>query len=276
VYDVARSVLACVRGGTRVDVAWLVDTVGFEHPRRGDALVVTPGGGRIGSVLPGAVDVLLESAASDHGPGRLVSLPAGAGTARCLVVPATELPDELWPLLVARSPVAVVTALDGDRAGPSTVETPGTAPRLFEGGVSSTTLTESEVVTVLVATPRLMTVGGGPVLDALVTMAGLLGWTARAAADESELAELGPSDRVVVAEHDLDIAGPALAAALSGEAGYVGALGSRAMREARAEWLADRGISDLTRLHSPAGLSIGAQSPVEIAVAIVAEILALR
>ena len=45
--------------------------------------------------------------------------------------------------------------------------------------------------------------------------------------------------------HDDEVAGPALAAALAGEVGYIGALGSRRTQQSRADWLAYRGITDL-------------------------------
>ena len=71
------------------------------------------------------------------------------------------------------------------------------------------------------------------------------------------------------------MAGPALRAALAGEVGYIGALGSRRTQQSRADWLAYRGITDLDRVHGPAGLDIGANTPAEIAVSIIAEALAV-
>jgi xanthine dehydrogenase accessory factor len=51
-------------------------------------------------------------------------------------------------------------------------------------------------------------------------------------------------------------------------------MGARKMQENRADWLAYRGVTDLTRVHGPAGLDIGANTPGEIAVSIVAEAIA--
>ncbi len=85
------------------------------------------------------------------------------------------------------------------------------------------------------------------------------------------LAGLASIDKLVVAAHDIDLAGPVLAAALASDVGYIGALGGHRMQASRADWLAYRGITDLDRIHGPAGLDIGAESPAEIAISILAE-----
>ena len=79
--------------------------------------------------------------------------------------------------------------------------------------------------------------------------------------------------------HDPKIDDHALAAALSAGCFYVGALGSRKTHARRLERLQGLGLGGdmLGRIHAPIGLAIGAQSPAEIAVAILAEVvLALR
>jgi xanthine dehydrogenase accessory factor len=82
---------------------------------------------------------------------------------------------------------------------------------------------------------------------------------------------------VVTLTHDPKLDDPALAAALRSEAFYVGALGSRRSQAARRERLRDLGVPDAARgrLHGPVGLAIGARSPAEIAVSIVAEIVSV-
>jgi xanthine dehydrogenase accessory factor len=87
---------------------------------------------------------------------------------------------------------------------------------------------------------------------------------------------LAAIDGVVVMGHDLETTGRALMVALAGDAGYIGSVGPGDVRRAREDWLAYRGVADLTRVHGPAGLDIGARSPQEIAVSIVAEIIASR
>ncbi len=74
--------------------------------------------------------------------------------------------------------------------------------------------------------------------------------------------------------HDLELTGAGLIAALDSEVGYIGALGSRRLHETRRDWLAYRGVTDLTRVHAPAGLDIGADTPATIAVSILAEAIA--
>ena len=68
---------------------------------------------------------------------------------------------------------------------------------------------------------------------------------------------------------------PLLQVALDSDAGYIGALGSRSMQQARADWLAYRDVTDLSRVHGPAGLDIGASTPAEIAVSIAAQIVSV-
>src|SRR6185437_15141796 len=78
----------------------------------------------------------------------------------------------------------------------------------------------------------------------------------------------------VALTHDPKIDDPALLHALSRDCFYIGALGSRKTHARRLERLKEQGLSeaDLTRIHAPIGLDIGAVSPAEIAVAIMAEI----
>jgi xanthine dehydrogenase accessory factor len=79
--------------------------------------------------------------------------------------------------------------------------------------------------------------------------------------------------------HDPKIDDGALAAALAAGCFYVGALGSRKTHAKRLDRLRERGVDEraLARLRAPIGLPIGAQSPAEIAVAILAEVIeALR
>jgi xanthine dehydrogenase accessory factor len=83
---------------------------------------------------------------------------------------------------------------------------------------------------------------------------------------------------VVVLTHEERFDVPALAGALRSDAFYVGAIGSRRTQEHRRERLLEDGLSqeDLERLSGPTGLDLGAETPAETAVSILAEILAVR
>jgi len=95
---------------------------------------------------------------------------------------------------------------------------------------------------------------------------------------DEAMADLSPDSRtaVVTLTHDPKIDDPGLQAALRSEAFYIGCLGSRRTHAARCERLAGSGFTpdDMSRLHGPAGLDIGAKTPAEIAVSILAQMIA--
>jgi xanthine dehydrogenase accessory factor len=92
------------------------------------------------------------------------------------------------------------------------------------------------------------------------------------------LKALGPDARtaIVTLTHDPKLDDPALVEALSSPAFYIGSLGSRRTHAARLERLREQGCDDaaLSRIHAPVGLDIGARSPAEIAVSVMAEVTA--
>jgi xanthine dehydrogenase accessory factor len=83
---------------------------------------------------------------------------------------------------------------------------------------------------------------------------------------------------VVVITHDAKFDNPALIAALRSPAPYVGALGSKRTHARRIKALQEAGFADeeIGRIHAPIGLEIGARTPQEIALATMAEIVAVR
>ena len=93
---------------------------------------------------------------------------------------------------------------------------------------------------------------------------------------QAAFAQLQPDARtaVVLLTHDPKIDDPALKAVLSTPAFYIGALGSSRTHAKRLERLAAAGVgeADLARIHGPAGLSIGARTPAEIAVSVLAQL----
>jgi xanthine dehydrogenase accessory factor len=90
-----------------------------------------------------------------------------------------------------------------------------------------------------------------------------------------DAATITERDVIVSLAHDPKFDVPGISAALRSKAGYIGAMGSRGTTARRAEALREKGFTDddLMRIHAPIGLDIGARSPEEIALAVVAEIV---
>ncbi len=148
--------------------------------------------------------------------------------------------------------------------------------------------------------PRLFIVGAVHIAQPLARMAALAGYAVTVvdprqafASDarfpdvavsrdwpDAALTELAPDTRtaVVTLTHDPKLDDPALAVALRSDAFYVGSLGSRRTHALRCERLAELGLDEtqIARIHGPVGLAIGALSPTEIAVAIMAQITRVR
>ncbi len=275
-YDIARSVQSCVRAGTSVHVAWLVAGA-FSDPS--EAVALTPGGGRTGSLLGGSVDHIIADELSSAGEsGGLVRISVGPvealltqlpeGTELIVAVaPGSALPGELWEQLAARRPVTFTLALrDGRFADPALAE---------PMGESRVVLTEDQLITSLSPVRRVVVSGSGPIAEALFEVFTLAGWRTDVIPDVSAVAGVMPTlaeiDAVIVMGHDVESSGSALQAAIGSRAGYIGSIGSPRMQQLRQEWLAYRGVEWDPRVHGPAGFPIHASNPGEIAVSIVAE-----
>jgi xanthine dehydrogenase accessory factor len=298
-YAIALSVSTCIRAGTRVDVAWVVDQPQAGPSDANQAVAITPGGGRLGSLLSGALDgQLMELAGVQGRQGRLLKLDVSEAEAAiagvepapgigCMLVPASELPDELWQRLLDREPVCLVSEMDADSVASTALYTSDTisgaadsARLMFGNGASKTEIIDDTVVTALWPTSTLVIVGDGEIADALQRLATLLGWQSVTAGNAREaagfIATLSPIDSVVVLGHDLEMSGGALIAALRSDVGYIGGVGPNNLQQSRSDWLAYRGFTDLSRLQGPAGRANGARNPQEIALAIAAEIVATQ
>ena len=227
------------------------------------------------------------------------------GHIRVLVDPVGEgaLSEALLAGLVAAravgQPVALVTGLvDGQRALIGPGQDAGIDARL-DGGRSGME-DGDRFVAVHAPSPRLIVVGAVPIAQPLLAMARLCGFDgvlidprpvfASAARFPGEVIlddwpdvavqSLAPDARtaVVILTHDAKLDEPALIAALATRAFYIGCLGAARTQEARKQRLRALGLSEATlaRIHGPVGLPIGAESPAEIAVAILADIIRCR
>jgi xanthine dehydrogenase accessory factor len=189
---------------------------------------------------------------------------------------------------------------DGSTAGDGPSELAALAPEAMRRGASHM-VGETVFADVYGPPPRLLVYGAVDTAESLCAAAKLLGWwtivaDARArfatreripSADEllvawpdEALAQVQPDvgTAILVLTHDDKFDLPMLTGSLATGAFYVGALGSRRNQERRRELLRDSGIaeSELDRIAGPAGLDIGAESPAETALSMLAEILAVR
>lgn len=298
------------RAGKGAVLATVVETWGSAPRRVGSQLVVSGEGEIQGSVSGGCVEGavvvealealedgqhrLLEFGVSD-GDAFAVGLACG-GTIRILVEPVGDaLPVGLLEQLVearaARQPVAVVADLvDGDRV--LTHHGYEDRFRMDRSGFE-----EDGRFFVSIHNPplRMIVVGAVHIAQALVPMARLAGYDptiidprdsfgsqARFPGEtilndwpDDAVKSLGLDSRtaLVLLTHDPKLDDPALEQALAADVFYIGALGSTRTHAKRMDRLRERGFTDdqIARIHGPVGLDIGAASPAEIAVSILAE-----
>ncbi len=301
-HDVREQAERWLSRGDRVALATVVATRRSAPRPVGSKLIVSEQGELFGSVSGGCVesDVAVQAAeVLASGEPRLLSygisddqawevgLPCG-GEIDVFVQPLAELPADGDGVLLTR--------LEGDRAGQT---------ELAEIEIRSSGVVELEgeqvFAEVLGPPPRLVVVGATDTAEALCRLAGALGWRTiaidprKALATEERLPsaservvawpdegmerlELDADTAVVVLTHEERLDVPALTAALASEAFYVGAIGSRKTQAKRRERLLEAGVPEerLDRISGPAGLDLGADTPAETAVSILAEILAVR
>jgi len=292
-------------GGQAVALATVVATRRSAPRPLGSKLAISESGELAGSVSGGCVesDVAVNALeVLETGEPKLLSygipdedawevgLPCGGEIDVFLERFEGELPNP-------ETPQIIFTVVDGDRAGERWVSQDGEVTRtqlLQRDG-------EQVFAEVLGPPPRLLVFGAVDLAEELCRAAKGLGWwtlvtDARArfataervpSADElvvawpeEALERFAPDERtaVVVLTHEDRWDVPALAGALGTPAFYVGALGSRRTQERRREQLLETGVSEeqLARLCGPAGLDLGAGTPAETALSILAEILAVR
>lgn len=192
---------------------------------------------------------------------------------------------------------------DGSTVGDASLELNAVAPDALGRGLSHVIEHDGQrlFVDVLGPPPRLLVYGAIDTSEALCRAAKLLGWRtivadARArfatrervpSADELIIAwpeetieQVRPdfTTAVLVVTHDDKFDIPMLKAALASDAFYVGAIGSRRNQERRRGLLLEAGVPayDIERINGPAGLDIGAETPGETALSMLAEVLAVR
>jgi xanthine dehydrogenase accessory factor len=258
---------------------------------------------RVSGVIEEAARATAGSSSSDEGRvfGLAVVTPLPADA------PGPEV--EPHPAGMGELPAAPIVVGDDGRADGSLgdaaldAEITAQARAWLDRGVSRTVQVAGRqfFVEVFPARPRLLIVGAGQLAVPLVSLALTLGYETIVADGREAFATrerfptadrvivgwpdevaaeigLGPSDSVAVLSHDPKFDEPAISVALARGCRYVGAIGSRKTQAERRERLVAEGLpaEDVERLRGPIGLDLGGKSAPETALAIMAEIVAMR
>jgi xanthine dehydrogenase accessory factor len=232
-----------------------------------------------------------------------VGLPCGGEIDVWVDEPDPELLERLAEVVRRDSRAVLLTDLESGAQRLVLDGEDGHADALIRGGHSRVVELEGRRVfaDVFGPPPRLLVYGAVDTAEALCAAAKGIGWHTIVAdargrfatreripsADEmivawpeETLAQVQPdhATAIVVLTHDDKFDVPLLVGALAGDAFYIGALGSRRNQERRRERLLEAGVDEsaVDRIAGPAGLDVGAQSPAETAVSILAEIMAVR
>jgi xanthine dehydrogenase accessory factor len=292
--------------GRKVAVATVVATRRSAPRPVGSKLFVSDNGDLEGSVSGGCVESDVVLAAHEvlaGGPPRLLTYGITDEMAFGIGLPCGgEIDVFVEELAEAERPDVVLTVVAGEGVG-ERLHDPELEQEARRRGRSHVIELEDRTVLADVDAPpsRLFVYGAVDTAEALCRAAKLLGWKtvvadARASfatperipsADELLLAwpdeamaqaRLDLGTAVVVLTHDDKFDLPMIRGALASDAFYVGWIGSRRNQERRRGLLRDEGMTEdeLDRISGPSGLDIGAGTPSETAVSILAEILAVR
>jgi xanthine dehydrogenase accessory factor len=236
---------------------------------------------RAGLACGGSVEILLQETSTL--PGALFTA-VQVGTDVMLV---TELTTGRSTIVDGRSESNTVVRGGSDQVSVNFSEGVTHAQRMLVKGPRTAIIGDGEdrvLIDPILSTPQLLVLGLAELSDAIRAQGKLLGWTV-SVVDESSVSAvvasaklLGPNDGVVVLSHDIAASSAVLAAALTGNCGYVGALGSRHTQHARAEELLtvhQLAPDVIARVRGPVGLDLASRTPEETALAIVAEMLAI-
>jgi xanthine dehydrogenase accessory factor len=297
--EVSDRVRTWFAGGKRVVLATLVDTEGPSPRDPGAMFAVSSEHDLAGAISGGCVESTIVDVADaifDGAPARRLSMgpdddfdggPTCGGTLHIVV---QELEPAAFEAFVGSQergePFALAIGID-----------PPHALRVLHDDEAIRGCDERTFVLSYGPPPKMFVIGAVDVARPLLTYATALGFAVTivdprapfavpsrfpgadvlvAWPDEVlERATVDERDAIVSLAHDPKFDVPGISAALRTRAGYIGAMGSRGTTARRAAALREAGFTDddLARLHAPIGLDLGARSPEEIALAVVAEIV---
>ena len=292
--------------GLRVAVATVVATRRSAPRPVGSKLVVSESGQLAGSVSGGCVESDVVLAAQEvlaGGPPRLLTYGITDEMAFGVGLPCGgEIDVFVEELTDSEQPEVTLTVVAGEGVG-ERLDDPAVMDAARRRGRSHVLELGDRTVLADVSAPptRLFVYGAVDTAEALCRAAKLLGWRtvvadARASfatperipsADEllrlwpdEALAQVQPDlgTAVIVLTHDDKFDLPLIRGALESDAFYVGWIGSRRNQERRRGLLREEGVTEdeLERIAGPSGLDIGADTPAETAVSMLAEIIAVR
>jgi xanthine dehydrogenase accessory factor len=272
----------------------------------GSKLIVREDGSLEGSVSGGCVEndvVVAAQEVRETGVPRLVTYGITDDMAFSVGLPCGgEIDVFVEPLREQVDTGVVLTVVRGEGVGERLVDSELERAALRRGRSHVIELGDRSVFAdVFAEPPRLLVYGAVDTAEALCASAKLLGWrtivadarprfaTAERIPSADELLVVWPDEAlahvapdaataVVVLTHDDKFDLPLVQGALATDAFYVGWLGSRRNQERRRGLLAEAGVAEdeLDRISGPSGLDVGADTPAETAVSILAEILAVR
>ncbi len=292
--DIAGSVSGgCVEGAVAETALQVLET---RQPRLLHFGVADETAWEVGLACGGQIDVFVSPLNPDF--YRLWRLSLAQEGAFAVAHVLSGLPGESGKALIVRPDGSYEGELEGRQ-----MEIVQAALQALQAGRSARlTLPNAEVfIEVSLPAPTLVMIGGVHIAIALAALAKTLGYRTividprrafgsqarfphadqliQAWPDEAlEQIQLDAGCAVAMLTHDPKLDDPALKVALPSPAFYVGALGSRKTQAARRERLLAGGLDPalLERLRGPIGLDIGAQTPEEIALSILAEVVAAR
>jgi xanthine dehydrogenase accessory factor len=314
VRDVLDEVKTWLDAGDPVALATVISTWGSAPRPAGSRMAISRSGNIAGSVSGGCLEgeVFEQAQAILKGkPAQLfhygvsddlawtVGLSCG-GEIDVLVEPLNDVHRRLIGALESETPVVLETDVGASPGARELLEaSTAEARQLLE--TENPVRRDGEFLEPFPRPPELFIFGGSHVAVPLTRLARALGFRITVVDARSKFAEadrfpearrvihawpdevlnelpMDGSTYIVILTHDPKFDDPTITAALKGHPRYIGAIGSRKTHRERVARLTAAGVSaeDLARVHAPIGLDLGAQTAEETALAILAEMVAVR
>jgi xanthine dehydrogenase accessory factor len=272
-HEIATRLLAVHDSGHRLAVATAISiegsaprTIGTSMAFDGEAVIGSIAGGCVEGAVVETCELVLADGIPrtvEYGVSDETALSVGLTCGGQLRIHVQEFTDELAEALREQQPIEVCGFIDA----------PPVARRMiifgameFSAALSTAAQAVGYRVTVCDPRPLFATPARFPGAELVVQWpTEFLGTT-----------EVDENTVICVLSHDARFDAELIAQALALPVAYVGAMGSRNTHDRRLASLAERGVHDTSKLHSPIGLDLGGSTPEETAISILAEVIAAR